>query len=30
MTSLLILFLGAILVLYFGIHKPEKKSLIAD
>ena len=27
MTSLLILFLGAILVLYFGIHKPEKKSL---
>jgi len=26
MTSLLILFLGAILVLYFGIRKPEKKS----
>lgn len=28
MTSLLILFLGAIVVLYFGINKPEKKSLI--
>lgn len=27
MTSLLILFLGAILVLYFGINKPEKKSV---
>ncbi|NBP05786.1 MAG: NADH-quinone oxidoreductase subunit N [Bacteroidetes bacterium] len=27
MTSLLILFLGAILVLYFGIRKPEKKSM---
>lgn len=27
MTSLLILFLGAILVLYFGINKPERKTL---
>jgi NADH-quinone oxidoreductase subunit N len=27
MTSLLIIFLGAILVLYYGINRPEKKSI---